>query len=497
LMLLLPAFRFVSSFLLTRLTQRAQFELSLTLCRRFLSLPLRSFEQVGSARLLATLTDDVNTIIGSFTNVPLLLMHASVVLGCLVYLAWLSWQVLLVILGFMALGVASYRLPMLRAQRHFRSARESWDQLLKHYRGLVDGIKELKLNAGRREAFVAERLEVSARDRMRHMVSGATTYAAAESWGQTIAFLALGLLVFVVPEFLPAQAATLSGFALATLYMLTPLEVLMSQLPGLARGAVAVQRVEALGITLAALPAEKAVAPLRGGELPWQSLELRAVRHSYFREGEEERFTLGPIDLVVHPGELVFIVGGNGSGKTTLAKILVGLYRPEDGEILLDGQPLAEEDLDRFRQLFATVFSDFFLFDRLLGLEGRDLDARAAHYLEVLRLERKVDVRDGSLSTIDLSTGQRKRLALLTAYLEDRPIYLFDEWAADQDPSFKALFYRELLPELRSRGKTVLVISHDDHYYDVADRLIKLSEGRIESDERVAKLSASSVGMAH
>ena len=182
------------------------------------------------------------------------------------------------------------------------------------------------------------------------------------------------------------------------------------------------------------------------------------------------------------PGELVFVVGGNGSGKTTLGKLLVGLYTPESGEISLDGVAVGPENVEDYRQLFSAVFSDFYLFDRLLGLEAPNLDDRARGYLHMLQLAHKVSVRDGAFSTIDLSQGQRKRLALLTAYLEDRPVYLFDEWGADQDPIFREVFYRQFLPALRERGKTAIVISHDDRYFDVADRLIELEYGRVRSE---------------
>jgi len=191
---------------------------------------------------------------------------------------------------------------------------------------------------------------------------------------------------------------------------------------------------------------------------------------------------LGQVDLTFSPGELVFVVGGNGSGKTTLAKVLLGIYGPEGGEILLDGHPVDEANRDRYRQHFSAVFSDFFLFESLMGMDSADLDRDAGQYLEKLHLQHKVRVTDGALSTTDLSQGQRKRLALLGAYLEDRPIYLFDEWAADQDPQFKEIFYLHLLPELKARGKTVLVISHDDQYYGVADRIVRVADGAIQYD---------------
>jgi putative ATP-binding cassette transporter len=214
----------------------------------------------------------------------------------------------------------------------------------------------------------------------------------------------------------------------------------------------------------------------------WVSLELIGATHCYQVENQSSSFLLGPLDLCIYPGELIFITGGNGSGKTTLVKLLTGLYPPESGEIRFNDQIITEKNRDHYRQYFTATFSDFHLFDRLLGLEAADLDQQARSYLVKLHLDSKVQVQGGVFSTLDLSYGQRKRLALLTAFLEDRPIYVFDEWAADQDPQFREKFYYELLPELKSRGKTVIVITHDDRYYSVADRIIKLDYGKIAFD---------------
>ena len=189
-------------------------------------------------------------------------------------------------------------------------------------------------------------------------------------------------------------------------------------------------------------------------------------------------------------GELVFLVGGNGSGKSTLAKIISGLYVPEAGEIRLDGQVITDKNRDDYRQLFSAVFSDFYLFENLLGLYTKDLDAQAGMYLEQLHLSHKIKVMDGALSTTAVSQGQRKRLALLTAYLENRPFYLFDEWASDQDPHFKDVFYTKLLPDLKARGKTALVITHDDRYFHLADRIIKLDYGQIDPESATEPLLA-------
>jgi putative ATP-binding cassette transporter len=149
----------------------------------------------------------------------------------------------------------------------------------------------------------------------------------------------------------------------------------------------------------------------------------------------------------------------------------------------VDDTPVDEHNREAYRQLFSAVFTDFFVFDSLLGLPPEDRAAKAQRYLARLQLDHKVSIVGDTFSTTSLSQGQRKRLALLAAYLEDRSFYVFDEWAADQDPLFKQFFYEELLAELKARGKAVMVISHDDRYFHAADRLIRLDYGQIRQEE--------------
>jgi putative ATP-binding cassette transporter len=263
--------------------------------------------------------------------------------------------------------------------------------------------------------------------------------------------------------------------------MMTPVASILNALPDIGRAHVALKKVEALELSLAAHTTEgDGSTPLPAPVSSWKRLEVLGVTYTYYREKEDRSFILGPADLTFRAGELVFLIGGNGSGKTTLAKLLVGLYVPEAGEIRWHGQSITDDNRESYRQHFSAVFSDFYLFDSLLGLDTVKLDIRARDYLVQLQLNHKVQVEDGRLSTLDLSQGQRKRLALLTAYLEDRSFYVFDEWAADQDPLFKQFFYLQLLPELQARDKTVLVITHDDQYFQMADRCLKLEEGKFQ-----------------
>ena len=302
----------------------------------------------------------------------------------------------------------------------------------------------------------------------------------------TVFFALLGLVLFVLPPMMEIGLQTLRGYVLVLIYMLVPLESLLGVIPTFSRARIALSKADDLGLSLErqlTKPVATDIATTAPEKLPWGNLSLTSVCWNYNGGEGEDGFQLGPIDLSFETGQVIFIIGGNGSGKTTLAKLLVGLYSASSGRIALETKTIDDSSRESYRENFSAVFGDFFLFDTLLGMEdGPELDERALKYLQLLELEHKVQVSDGRFSTLDLSQGQRKRLALVTAYLEDRPVYFFDEWAADQDPQFKRVFYYELLPELKSRGKTVFVISHDDRFFDVADRIVKLDSGRVDED---------------
>ena len=305
-------------------------------------------------------------------------------------------------------------------------------------------------------------------------------FAVLDSWGKFIYFFAVGLVLFALPRWIGITPETRVAYVLTFTYLLGPMESLVNKLPFLSKASVALSKIEALGLSLGD-PNEGAIAPSTPAD--WQTLTLKDVTHTYRTDQGDSEFTLGPVDLAVHPGELIFIIGGNGSGKSTLAKLITGLYQPQSGSIRLDNQQITSKTQEWYRQYFAVVFSDFYLFERLLGFDSRADDVHAQAYLKKLQLDHKVSIHHGQFSTTALSQGQRKRLTLLSAYLENRPIYLFDEWAADQDPTFKHIFYTQFLSDLKAQGKAIFVISHDDHYFHLADRLIKLDYGQVKYDQ--------------
>lgn len=471
----------VSRILLVRFSQEAMFGLQLHLCRQILATELKPLENLGLPRLLAILTEDIQAIATAAGILPVLVINLAGSLGCMVYISWLSWQVLALVLLLTLVASVSCRWFLVAGRRRLAAARERQDRLFQHFRSLIDGIKELKLHAVGRQDFLQQDLEQTALQVKRLNKQGLSLFAILDSWGKFIYFFAVGLVLFALPRWIGISPITRFAYILTFTYLLGPMENLVNKLPLLGQASIALDKLETLGLGQG-IATDPLPAPLQTCD----RLELRGVTHTYRTDQGASEFTLGPIDLTVSAGELVFIVGGNGSGKSTLAKLITGLYRPQSGAIWLNDVQIDSQNQDWYRQHFSAIFADFYLFDRLLGVSPQTDDGTAQEYLQMLQLSHKVRIEQGRFSTIDLSQGQRKRLTLLTAYLENRPIYLFDEWAADQDPSFKHIFYTQFLADLKAQGKTLFVISHDDHYFNLADRLIKLDYGQVESDQSAA-----------
>jgi len=457
--------------------QNTVLNLSNDLCRRIARAPLREIERIGSARILTILTDDVSILSAAIMAIPALTVNLALLSACCVYLAWLSWLACAVAVVVAALGALAYRTLMIRAYRAINQARKERDVLFGHFRALTEGIKELKSSRRRREAFFREELGASVRAVRDYNITATNQYNIADASSQFSLHFLIGLLLFLLPVFGHVTLETLTAYVFTALYMMAPVWAIIGALPAFNRGHAALERIEGLGVSLAATSENSAdVRPLA---LSAPAIEFRGVEFRYEQNGNGDEFKLGPIDFRLDPGELIFVVGGNGSGKSTLVKILTGLYAPDAGEIRINGKPVLDEDREAYSECFSAVYSDFFLFERLLGLDLEYLEANAESYLALLRLTHKVKLNGDRLSTIALSQGQRRRLALMAAYLENRPVYVLDEWAADQDPVYRQVFYRTLLPELKAAGKTVVVVTHDDRYFHLGDRIIKLDYGQI------------------
>ena len=455
--------------------------LRLELGEKVLSAPIAQIERFRSHRLIPVLTHDIDTISDfAFVFAPLAI-SLTVTLGCLGYLAMLSWPMFLMMLVAIAIGCTAQFVAQNKGLKGFLEARDEEDNLQKHYRAIADGAKELRIHRPRRQRMFTQRIRESASLICRKQIESVNIFIVAKTFGSMLFFVVIGLALAMQAYWPDSNKAVMSGFVLVLLYMKGPLEQLIANLPIVSRAQIAFRRIAELSETFSSPEPHLLLdAPAKPAQAVHE-LELRDVRYAFPVVDGATPFALGPVNLKIRQGDIVFIVGENGCGKTTLIKLLLGLYEPQQGEIRLNGQAVTAQNRDDYRQLFTTIFADYYLFDDLVQGDG-DLPADAARYLERLEIAHKVSIRDGAFTTTDLSTGQRKRLALVNAWIEGRPVLVFDEWAADQDPTFRRIFYTELLPDLKRLGKTIIVISHDDRYFDVADQLVRMDSGKVRSD---------------
>lgn len=470
----------VSLVLLSRIAQDNLFKMRLWLSRCILAAPLESVQKLGPHRLMAALTSDVESVVIAQETLPSLLIEGAKVIAVFVFLYTMSPPLFLVVAVYVVASVVTVQTPLGWALRWLDRARETENVLFNHFRAATDGGKELKMDARRRRAFLDDDMAGAASLLKGQRVKSLVVFVLIDRWAETLFYLLLGVIIFLAPRYLTLSAEALTGFALAILFLSGPLTLLGGWLPSISKGIVALRNIESMGLSLT-LSEEKPAETPQAFLAPHPGvLELIDVMHNYPGESGDAGYKIGPMSLRLEPGELVFLTGGNGSGKTTLALLLLGLFPPDGGEIRLGGERVTDSTREAYRQNFSAVFADAFVFDSLLGYSGAEAQARAQEMLTVLRLDHKLTIDEGRFSTTELSRGQRKRLALLTAYVENRPFYLFDEWAAEQDQQFRELFYRQLLPDLKKRGKTVIVITHDDRYFHCADRLLHMNLGRLE-----------------
>ncbi|MCB8880519.1 cyclic peptide export ABC transporter [Acidisoma cellulosilytica] len=457
---------------------------------RILAAPLAELEQQRSYRLMAVLTSDVDTVSAATFALSGYGVSLAIVIASFVYLLHLSALIFALAAVVTGLGVVINILARRAWQRDYEHVRTATDDLQKQFRALTEGAKELRLSRARRSR-VHDLLLSGAADRITKLKTRAMgLFWIADTASSGLFFVAVGILL-LAQNSLHLEPAVISGAVLVLLYARGPVGQIANGLPTMSQAQVSLRRIATLSADFADQDRE---IHRRLPSLAFDhDITLRGVRYDFTSDGATG-FVLGPIDLTIHRGETMFLIGGNGSGKTTLIKLLLGLYRPTAGSILVDGTPLPAGAEDAYRQLFSAVFSDYFLFDDLTVADKASV-AQANDWLDRLEISHKVTIRDGQFSTTDLSTGQRKRLALIHAYLEDRPIMMFDEWAADQDPTFRRIFYTEILAELKAQGKTLIVISHDDRYFHLADRVLKLDSGLIVDETTIVPAPATAPEM--
>ena len=477
--LLVLACRTVSQTLLTRVALDATSELRIMTYRQIMKAPIAELEKMGSSKLIVAITADVARIVTGATMVPNVLVSLVTVAGMLGYLYVLSSEVFWLVIKALIFGIVTYQVPMFIGNKYFERGRAKIDALQEAIRGLIHGTKELKLSKVKQDRYFNEILLASERAVLSNTKLANTVVVASASYGDLLSFFVVGLLAYVFVSSHSVATETLIGTIMALLYITGPVALMLNAMPQIAMAKVSLRNIKRVFSALSKEPAAEEIKPLPD----WDVVRFSNV--SYHYTDEDGGFTLGPLDMEVARGEITFIVGGNGSGKSTLCKLLALHYTPTGGEIYFGGVKIDQQSLNSGRQYISAIFTDYYLFDRLLSnLQAVD-EELVNRYLSELEIDRKVKVENGRFSTLALSDGQKKRLALLVTFLEDRDIYIFDEWAADQDPMFKQVFYHHILPELRARNKVVVVISHDDRFFNVADTLMIMEEGKLIRTERL------------
>ena len=433
-------------------------------------------EIFGQSRLFDSITQSTQNISQNSHMIGMAFRSLLLLIAVMAYVFWLSMLAFFIIVVVVGVGILIYLRMGKTLSMWFGKLHQVETILFDRVSDLFAGIKEVRMWSKRSDAFKVAFDNAS--DNKAEIGKKAQTMISRQMiMGISAFYILLAIIVFIVPVYSDSFDADVAKISTAVLFMIGPISIIVQSMSVLGMAERSAVRMMQLSQDLEDIrePIAEDGMPLSD---PFDHVSFENVIFTYPNRDPRHGFELGPIDLSVKRGELLFITGGNGAGKSTLIKLLTGLYRPVSGKVSINNIQLGPQSMSAYRNLIATVFSDSHLFEELFGTA--DITTEDAQYwIERFELAHVTGIRDGRFITIALSAGQRKRLALITAILEDRPIIVLDEWAADQDPYFRKKFYREILPELKQRGTTIIAVTHDDHYFDVADRRLHLDTGKL------------------
>lgn len=455
--------------------------LRVRICDKLRRAELSFVESLGRGELYTTVGQDANLISQTTFIIINAAQEAIMLIFALVYIAWLSTVGFVIVLVSIVVGVTFYyahRRSLTDDLRRLASVDARFLDTIEH---IVDGFKEVKLNRRKNDALFATFTDIAGQTETLKVEMG-IKFVTDIMFSHVFFYALIGAIVFLLPRVVPTFSEVVLKMTAAVLFIIAPLDMIVNAMPLLARSNVALDNLYRLEGRLDEQTVSH-VDVVAETFTHFRNITLERAVFAYPDGALASHFAIGPLDLTIKRGEVLFVVGGNGSGKSTLLKVLTGLYPLTSGVMRVDNVPIDSSNVAAYRELFSAIFSDFHLFDRLYGLEDTD-DKRVTALLKEMELSEKSAYVEGRFTNLELSTGQRKRLALITALLEERPIHVFDEWAADQDAHFREYFYRVILARLKKERKTVIAATHDDRYWAVADRLVKMETGRIVESKR-------------
>jgi putative ATP-binding cassette transporter len=462
----------------TRITEAAICSVRLRLANKIRRSDLLTLESIGEADIHSRISRDTAAIAQAARPLFAAAQGAVMIVCTMIYIALVSPVAMLLCLLLIAAGAGKYFRDRAAYDQGLQEASKQEDELFESLNGLLKGFKELRINNLKSDDVFEEFQSTATRVRDvrgRVMILFSNNIIFIEMFF----VLLLGAVAFVLPVIATSFSGTATKIVAAILFFFGPLTNVVVMIPLLSQVNVTVENLQRLEAAL-----DEALAKSAAQEISPQvdmssfhAIRFDGVSFTYRDADGNATFQAGPIDGEVRRGEILFLVGGNGSGKTTFLKLFTALYWPAEGCIRVDNVAIGPANIQSYRNLFSAIFSDFHLFDKLHGLSDAAPE-RVNALLELMEISGKTAFRDGRFTNTHLSTGQRKRLALIVSYLEDKPVYVFDEVAADQDPHFRRYFYETLLQELKTRGKTVVVVSHDDRYFHAGDRVLEMDYGK-------------------
>jgi putative ATP-binding cassette transporter len=436
---------------------------------------LQELEQLNRNAIFASVNTEMRVIADGTPTLMVVVQSAVLTVVTMMYLAWLSLAGALLTLVFVAIASAFHISQSQRVIQQHEALFRLNNSMMDGFSDLIGGFKEVKLNFFRAEEL-SERVSARSAAVSGQALNAQSVFAGTFVASQVTFFLLTGMMVFILPMFSIVDSVTLAKITAATLFLIGPISNVVGGLSTVQRLNAAADVVQSIFDRL------QQIGHLSSsGARRIAAFDVIGMNDAAFRYEDDDSagsFAIGPISLEIARGQVVFVTGGNGSGKSTFLKLLTSLYLPTDGSLMLDRAPLQDSDVSAYRSLFSAIFSDNHLFQEFYGLPDVD-PGKVAEYLHLMELEHKVTITGRAFNSISLSSGQRKRLAMIVAILEDRPIYVFDEWAADQDPHFRQKFYRKILPLLKSLGKTIVAVTHDERYFDAADVRYHMEEGSL------------------
>lgn len=470
-----------------KLTNNILFEFEISIMQKLRYASYEDFQKLGSEKVY-TAINDARTL----GNVPQLFVNTfnSLIMAvcCMVYMFWVSTVGGVLVIAIMSVLLIVYLVRNKQAERDLNKLRDLQNDYYKYLRDLMLGFKEVKMSILRNDNIFNKFL-VRNRNESRGLSQDTSIrYMNNELTGSYSWYIVLGVIMFVLPNFFGLSINETSAFIVTVLYLIGPIAGLITFLPIVTQVKIALTRLNQYDQLLDS----KSKSRIMHGDLAqineeFSSIEFRNVTYDYFDEDKNKIFTFGPVNVTIQKGEKVFITGGNGSGKTTFVKLLTGLYVPTSGEIFLNGHLITEKNHPYYRDQISAIFTNNHIFDE--NYDEFDLgtnNLKLTSYIEVMKLTDKISSDDDHyIMSGDLSQGQRKRLAMILAMMESRAIMVLDEWAAEQDPEFRAYFYKKILNHLVENEKTIIAITHDDAYFKLANRIIKFDFGQIIADAPV------------